>query len=549
MRNEMKDKKMIKQVGRFFVCFLLTLTMNVLTPEQIKVFAQSQTVPDKVLLSTSYEDFGEYNIVCGKKKQLKLPSSFKKVTFQSSNKKVATVTKNAIVQAKCLGVAKITAKSNGKKKVYKITVVPKKVSDLKLNRTAVLVNESAQLKVVSDKYDTSQLKVSFSSNYMGLDHVGMTKTGKVSAIYSSDNEATLATRCSKLIISYGNYTWQTYFFRLDGVKPYICETEALMPYHYYYYNGDYSDTMTLKEKQALFGYYVDYRVDGVRRNPYAENITLKPGNHTLKIGMGEKTVTHNFVVMEKPALAIKTGNSAGYNKEDAQVIDTVHAIVSDPSVIQSGMSDREKVKAIHDYIILHADYDYGYYDERNHMTDEDKNKMPSKVSRERFSAYGVLVNHTGVCESYANAFYMCMKALDIPCKVINGMANGMGGWAAHAWNQVLVDGKWYYIDCTWDDIGHLKKTDSQDQSYDAIDEPLIDPDLSDETLQELCGISHAVILNNSNSFSGIKYDWFLSDTLWPDHKDAEEKYNKIDDSVATWKGLGFLYPKGYAGER
>ena len=183
------------------------------------------------------------------------------------------------------------------------------------------------------------------------------------------------------------------------------------------------------------------------------------------------------------------------------------------------------------------------------MTDEDKNKMPSKVSRERFSAYGVLVNHTGVCESYANAFYMCMKALDIPCKVINGMANGMGGWAAHAWNQVLVDGKWYYIDCTWDDIGHLKKTDSQDQSYDAIDEPLIDPDLSDETLQELCGISHAVILNNSNSFSGIKYDWFLSDTLWPDHKDAEEKYNKIDDSVATWKGLGFLYPKGYAGER
>ena len=58
-----------------------------------------------------------------------------------------------------------------------------------------------------------------------------------------------------------------------------------------------------------------------------------------------------------------------------------------------------------------------------------------------------------------------------------------------------------------------------------------------------------MILNNSNSFSGIKYDWFLSDTLWPDHKDAEEKYNKIDDSVATWKGLGFLYPKGYAGER
>ena len=30
---------------------------------------------------------------------------------------------------------------------------------------------------------------------------------------------------------------------------------------------------------------------------------------------------------------------------------------------------------------------------------------------------------------------------------MTGTAKGGG----HAWNQVKVDGTWYYIDCTWDD--------------------------------------------------------------------------------------------------
>ena len=66
------DKKKIKNAGKALVCFLLAVTLSALVPEQIKVFAKTQTVPDKVL-STAFEDLGEYNIVCGKKKQWKLP--------------------------------------------------------------------------------------------------------------------------------------------------------------------------------------------------------------------------------------------------------------------------------------------------------------------------------------------------------------------------------------------------------------------------------------------------------------------------------------------
>ena len=42
---------------------------------------------------------------------------------------------------------------------------------------------------------------------------------------------------------------------------------------------------------------------------------------------------------------------------------------------------------------------------------------------------------------------LCMKVLNIPCKSITGGTTNGG----HAWNQVYVDGTWYYIDVTWDD--------------------------------------------------------------------------------------------------
>ena len=35
----------------------------------------------------------------------------------------------------------------------------------------------------------------------------------------------------------------------------------------------------------------------------------------------------------------------------------------------------------------------------------------------------------------------------LECRFVSGTADGGG----HAWNQVKVNRKWYYIDCTWDD--------------------------------------------------------------------------------------------------
>ncbi len=89
-------------------------------------------------------------------------------------------------------------------------------------------------------------------------------------------------------------------------------------------------------------------------------------------------------------------------------------------------TEYQKVKAIHDYIIKKTSYDQ---------------------SLEKHSAYDALINKSAVCEGYALAAYRLFTEAGIKCRIITGYAGG----AAHAWNIVSVNGKWYNIDLTWDD--------------------------------------------------------------------------------------------------
>ena len=65
-----------------------------------------------------------------------------------------------------------------------------------------------------------------------------------------------------------------------------------------------------------------------------------------------------------------------------------------------------------------------------------------------------------VCEGYAEAFKLLCDAAGIKCicgeangqKIVNGVAKT----AAHKWNLVNIDGKWYYYDATWNDGNDLQ---------------------------------------------------------------------------------------------
>ena len=103
-------------------------------------------------------------------------------------------------------------------------------------------------------------------------------------------------------------------------------------------------------------------------------------------------------------------------------------------VIKPGMSIYDRALALHDWLIYNANYDYTYTN---------------------YDASGVLLKGTGVCDSYARAYLMLCTIAGIDCIYVSGTAGSdpdPKDWGAHGWNMIrLDDGKWYHVDCTWDD--------------------------------------------------------------------------------------------------
>ena len=124
-------------------------------------------------------------------------------------------------------------------------------------------------------------------------------------------------------------------------------------------------------------------------------------------------------------------------------------------IVTPGMSEYEKVKAIHDYLVIHVDYDYD-------------NLTAGTLPDTAFTAEGALFLHSAVCEGYARAFSLLCDRSGIENALVYGTADDGTGVQNHAWNQVRVNGEWYNIDVTWDDplMDGEPVTDGSNMIYD-----------------------------------------------------------------------------------
>lgn len=68
------------------------------------------------------------------------------------------------------------------------------------------------------------------------------------------------------------------------------------------------------------------------------------------------------------------------------------------------------------------------------------------------SAYGILLEGSGVCESYAKTMSRLLDAVGIPNIYVVGTAGSGRDAGGHAWNYVqMPNGSWYLLDSTWND--------------------------------------------------------------------------------------------------
>lgn len=119
-----------------------------------------------------------------------------------------------------------------------------------------------------------------------------------------------------------------------------------------------------------------------------------------------------------------------YSKEDIEKINSIVDKVIQENV-KTNDSTKDKIKAIHDYIINNTEYDTL------------KTKNVNDTTYKSNTAYGVLVEGYGICSGYSDTMKIFLDKLNIVnYKISNDQ---------HIWNLVLLDGEWVHLDLTWDD--------------------------------------------------------------------------------------------------
>ena len=105
------------------------------------------------------------------------------------------------------------------------------------------------------------------------------------------------------------------------------------------------------------------------------------------------------------------------------------------SLITENMSDVDKIRTIHDYIINNAIYDNEKADNLNN------NEYISKYRSQ--TAYGPLLQGYGICGGYSDAMAIFLNKMHILNYKISS--------DNHVWNLVYLNGEWLHLDLTWDD--------------------------------------------------------------------------------------------------
>ena len=94
------------------------------------------------------------------------------------------------------------------------------------------------------------------------------------------------------------------------------------------------------------------------------------------------------------------------------------------------MSQVDKIRAAHDYIINHSEYD----SERS-----DYNIVKYKSD----TAFGPLLEGYSLCGGYTDAMELFLEDMGIKSYKISS--------ENHVWNAVYLNNAWYHLDLTWDD--------------------------------------------------------------------------------------------------
>ncbi|MCD7846477.1 MAG: hypothetical protein LUG49_00355 [Oscillospiraceae bacterium] len=120
-----------------------------------------------------------------------------------------------------------------------------------------------------------------------------------------------------------------------------------------------------------------------------------------------------------------------YESDILVIMDELDAKLDEIISAMPDGTEFEKLKYLHDYLILNCDYS-------------------DTAGTSPFTSYGALVEGYATCQGYADAMHLLLNRAGFETMFVTGV--GTDSAVKHKWNYVMCeDGHWYIIDPTWDD--------------------------------------------------------------------------------------------------
>lgn len=193
------------------------------------------------------------------------------------------------------------------------------------------------------------------------------------------------------------------------------------------------------------------------------------------------------------------------------------------SVVKDGMTDVEKALALHDYIATYAEYPepVAVYEDGY-----------QEFSPECYSVPELLASRHAVCCAYSRLYTMLLTDCGVEAVSVDNVALN------HEWSLVKLDGKWYHVDCTWDDPNFFGSTENGEYSED---------------IWSIGAVSHTYFLVDNESLVSEGRDGY--ELTYSPHGKTYDKMPSAEEkpafSESFFKGFGisgdvkFNYVKGF----
>jgi len=242
----------------------------------------------------------------------------------------------------------------------------------------------------------------------------------------------------------------------------------------------------------------------------------------LNVDEGSVSVRGSTVTFSLGYLSTATENAA-VDKQAAAIVKSLDLADED---------DFTKIKLVYEYVCTHFTYD---------------------DTLKKFTAYDGLTTGSMVCQGYALLTEKLLWDAGIPSRVVTGVSADQN----HAWNIAKLNGKWYFLDTTWDaaqtkggvmNWDYFLKGSGDFTGHTIFEAYTTDPFLSAHPMAaESASLPRLSVLANGGAVSSLAVRTGVQVQLVAQYADGSEAsgvvWTSADPSLVEVSADGVLTPK------